>query len=320
MSAVPKPRRGAPAVAVIVPFLFVALFVQIPSALNSSPSAAAAPRPIVFGRVFDDPVRTIKERQEFVNYVANKLGPFGFNGGRIVVLEKVHLLARALREGNIDFFHDSVVPTIVLSKWSGSMPILRQWKYGEAEYDSVILVRKESGINALGDLKGKVIAFDEPHSTSAHVLPRMLLTENKLKLVQITSVATRVPPDKVGYLYGGDGTSANLLITRRADAAATSYREFDELRPQIRDTLKIIGRSRPVPRQLISVRRDLDSNVTKALREILLNMDRDPEGREALKKQQRTAKIDEIPPKSLDQLRLIQSFVFSSLASEVGSW
>jgi hypothetical protein len=49
-------------------------------------------------------------------------------------------------------------------------------------------------------------------------------------------------------------------------------------------------------------------------------MDKDPEGREALKKQQRTAKIDEIPPKSLEQLKSIQNFVFSSLGTEVDSW
>jgi phosphonate transport system substrate-binding protein len=311
----PAPARGVTAV-----LLASVFFLQIGSGLTCSPTAAAAPGPIVFGRVFDDPVRTIKERQDFASYIANKLQPLGVSGVKIVVVEKVHLLAQALRDGTVDFFHDSVVPTVVLSKSAGSVPILRQWKYGEAEYDSVILVRKESGINTVADLRGKVIAFDEPHSTSAHILARMFLAENKLKLQHITSFSAGVQPDKVGYVYGSDGTSPNLLITGRVDAAATSYREFGELRPQIRDRLKMIGRTRPVARQLISVRKDLDPNVAKALREVLLNMDRDPEGREALKKQQRTAKIDEIPPKSLDELKLIQSFIFSSLGTEVFSW
>ncbi|MBI2210510.1 MAG: phosphate/phosphite/phosphonate ABC transporter substrate-binding protein [Deltaproteobacteria bacterium] len=280
---------------------------------------AAEEKLLVFGRVYHDPVRTIRDRQEFVDYIARKLAPVGITGGRIVVVDKMHLLARAVTEDKVDYFHDSVVPTIVLSKWSGSVPILRQWKYGEAEYYGVILVKKDSGIDTLSGLRGKVIAFDEPHSTSAHILPRMLLAENKIKLVQMTSSAA-AQPDKVGYLYGSDGSSPNLLITGRVDAAATSYREFEELRPQVRETLKVIGRTKSVARQIISVRKNLNSKIAKALRQVLLNMHKDPEGREALKKQQRTTKIDEISPKSLEELKSMQSFVFSTLGKEVDSW
>lgn len=197
--------------------------------------------------------------------------------------------------------------------------MLRQWKFGEAEYSSVIVVKKDSGINSLADLKGKVIAFDEPHSTSAHVLPRMLLSEKKLKLVQV-AFPGGARPDEVGFVYGSDGSSPNLLITGRVDAAATSYREFEELRPEVRETLKVIGRTRSLPRLLISVRKDLDANITKALGEVLLNIDKEPEGREVLKRQQRTTKIDEIPPESLKELKAMQRFVFSSLGKQVDSW
>ncbi|MGH7775114.1 MAG: phosphate/phosphite/phosphonate ABC transporter substrate-binding protein, partial [Candidatus Binatia bacterium] len=282
-------------------------------------SIAAEERSLVFGRVHDDPVRSIRDRQEFVDYIAKKLVPLGITGGRIVVVEKMHLLARAIKEGKVDLFHDSVVPTVVLSKWSGSVPILRQWKYGEAEYEGVILVRKNSGIDTLSHLKGRVIAFDEPHSTSAHILPRMLLADKKLKLMQMTTPGG-TKADAVGFVYGSDGSAANLLITGRVDAAATSYRELEELRPDVKETLKVIGRTRSVPRQLLSVRKDLDPNIAKALREVLLNMDKDPEGREVLRKQQKTTKIDEIPPGSLEQLKPIERFVFSVLGKEVDSW
>ncbi len=280
---------------------------------------AAEERFLVFGRVQDDPVRAIKDRQEFVDYIAKKLAPLGITGGRILVVDKTHLLAQAIKEGKVDLFHDTVVTTVLLSNWTGSVPILRQWKYGEAEYGSVILVRKNSGIDTLSDLKGRVIAFDRPSSTSAHILPRMLLAEKKLKLVQMTSPGG-TKPDEVGFVHGSDGGSPNLLIIGRVDAAATSYREFEELRPEIQKTLKVIGRTISVPRLLISVRKDLDSNIAGALREVLLNMDKDPEGQEALKKQQRTTKIDEIPPGSAEQFKAIQKFVFSSLGKEVDMW
>ena len=294
-------------------FLFLIVSFGSPSLLG------AEEKLLVFGRVQDNPVRAIKDRQGFVDYIAKKLAPLGFTGGRILVVDKVGQLARAIREGQVDLFHDSVVPTMVVSRSSGSVPILRQWKYEEAEYHSVILVRKDSGINTLSDLKGKVIAFDEPHSTSAHVLPRVLLVENKLKLVAVVAPA-RPDPDTVGFIHSSDDNAPHLIAIGKVDAAATSHREFQILRPEIRDKIKIIARSKSVPRQIISIRKDLDPKIVKALKETLLNMNNDPEGREAMRNQQQTTGIDELAPKSLEQLKDIERFIFSSLGKQVDSW
>src|SRR3954462_304364 len=117
---------------------------------------AGSGREIVFGRVHDDPVRSIKDRQEFVDYFAKRLSAVGITGGRILVVDKIHLLGEALRDGKVDVFHDSLVPVMVLARSSGAIPILRQWKYGEADYEGVIVVKKNSGIDSLADLKGKV--------------------------------------------------------------------------------------------------------------------------------------------------------------------
>ena len=280
---------------------------------------AESGREIVFGRVHDDPVRSIKDRQEFVDYFSKKLGSVGITGGRILVVEKMHMLAQALKEGKADLFHDSLVPVIVLARSAGAVPILRQWKYGESEYEGIIVVKKSSGIENLTGLRGKVIGFEEPHSTSAHVLPRMLIEEQKLKLVQVKAPGT-VRPDAIGYIYGSDGNSPNLLLTGRVDAATTTYREIERLKPEVRDSLKIIGKSRSVPRQIIAVRKDLDPKIVHALKEVLINMDKDPEGQGVLKRQQNTTKIDEFSPAMMKQYGDIEKFVFSSLGGDVDSW
>ncbi len=300
-------------------FLVFVFFLQSYHVFSSPPLLAAEGKVLVFGRVFDDPVRAIRDRQEFVDYLAKKLAPVGIAGGKIMVVEKIHLLAQALREGKVDLFHDSVVPTLVLSKRAGSVPILRQWKYGEPDYEGLIVVNKNNGINSLADLKGKVIAFEEPHSTSATVLPRMLLEEKKLKLMQIRTPGT-VKPDMVGYTYGSDGNALNVLITGRADAATTIHRELDRLKPEIRDSLKVLGSTMKAPRTLVAVRKDIDPRLLKELKEVLLNMDKDSEGQGVLKRSQNTTKFDEIPAGYLDQLKQIEKYVFSSLGKEVDSW
>ena len=282
-------------------------------------SLAAEEKLLVFGRVQDNPVRAIKDRQEFVDYVAKKLAPLGFTGGKVLVVEKVGQLAQAVREGKVDFFHDSVAPTVVVSRVAGSIPILRQWKYNEAEYYSVILVKKNSGIDSLNGLKGKVIAFDEPHSTSAHILPRMLLLEKKLKLVRVVE-PRRVELDAVGYIHSSDDNAPNLLVTDKVDAAATSHREFENLRPEIQSDIKVIARSMSVPRQIISVRKDLDPKIVAALNELLTGMDKTGEGQAVLKRQQGTTNIDPIPSESLERMRVVERFIFSSLGKQVDSW
>jgi phosphonate transport system substrate-binding protein len=296
--------------------LFFSLQIAQAAGLNSL--LAADGRVLVFGRAQDDAVRAIRDRQEFVDYMAKKLAPVGISGGKILVVDNLHLLAQAIKENKVDVFHDSPVPTMVLARQTGAIPILRQWKYGEAEYESVILARKSSGIETLTDLEGRVLGFDEPHSTSAHVVPRMLLTEKKLKLVHLTSTGG-AKPKAVGYVFGSDGSAVNLLITGRLDAATTSLREFNELRPEIRDSLKIVGKTMSVPRQLIGVRKDLEPKLVKALRDVLVNMDRDPEGQQVLRRQQKSTKIDEIPVAAMQQLKTIEKFVFS-LPEKVNTW
>lgn len=300
--------------AAIVVVSFYVLF-----AAGIQQSLAAEEKLLVFGRVQDNPVRAIKDRQEFVDYVAKKLAAFGFTGGKVLVVEKVGQLAQAVREGKVDFFHDSVAPTAVVSRVAGSIPILRQWKYNEAEYYSVILVKKNSGIDSLNGLKGKVIAFDEPHSTSAHILPRMLLLEKKLKLVRVVE-PRRVELDAVGYIHSSDDNAPNLLVTDKVDAAATSHREFENLRPEIQSDIKVIARSMSVPRQIISVRKDLDPKIVAALNELLTGMDKTGEGQAVLKRQQGTTNIDPIPSESLERMRVVERFIFSSLGKQVDSW
>jgi hypothetical protein len=60
--------------------------------------------------------------------------------------------------------------------------------------------------------------------------------------------------------------------------------------------------------------------LVKALKQVLLDMDKDPEGKEVLRGQQDTTKFDPIPAGSLEDLRHVEKFVFSTLRREVNSW
>jgi ABC-type phosphate/phosphonate transport system substrate-binding protein len=92
------------------------------------------------------------------------------------------------------------------------------------------------------------------------------------------------------------------------------------LRPEIQSDIKVIARSMSVPRQIISVRKDLDPKIVAALNELLTGMDKTGEGQAVLKRQQGTTNIDPIPSESLERMRVVERFIFSSLGKQVDSW
>ena len=91
----------------------------------------------------------------------------------------------------------------LLTKMRGAVPLLRGWRKGVGEYHSIILVRKDSGITSVEDLKGKMIAFSEQKSTTGHFLPETYLVTSGLTLSEQTAPNATVPGNEVGYIFAG---------------------------------------------------------------------------------------------------------------------
>ena len=81
------------------------------------------------------------------------------------------LLSQALRDGKVDLFHDSVVPSLVLEvvRLAADPTTMEVRRGGTTK--GVIVVQKSSGVDTLADLRGKVIAFEEPQSHVRHRSP-----------------------------------------------------------------------------------------------------------------------------------------------------
>ena len=51
-------------------------------------------------------------------------------------------------------------------------------RFGSTSYKGQIIVRADSGIKTLADLKGKVMCWVDPNSTSGYIVPRIMLKAN----------------------------------------------------------------------------------------------------------------------------------------------
>ena len=155
---------------------------------------------------------------------------------------------------------------------TGAHPILIREKDGIRENNSVVFVNKDSDIENFADLAGEVVVFQDPGSTSAYILPRNLLAEAGLELVE----SERPVPGKLADYFSGD--DENLLAhvkLGKADAGGVDRTAVTQL-PDFRIVPPEFSY---VPRHVVLVRDALDSG---ALKDALLKMAADPEASEVL--------------------------------------
>lgn len=234
--------------------------------------------------------------QDFVRYVAKKLGSAPDTEGKVVIVGAPLQLAALLEEKKIDFYMESPYPTYLINKQGAASLLVRRWKSGVAEYRSLIFSKKDGATDRLEQLRGKIIAFEDPGSTSGYFLPKVLLLRKGFPLTEKPGPDAKVGPKEIGYVFASTHVNVvNLVLTRRVAAGAFSdddYRALDEKR---KADITILAQTEMFPRHLVSVRRDLDPKMKNRLKEILLSMHQDEEGRAILLKTDNTTKFDLLP-------------------------
>lgn len=150
---------------------------------------------------------------------------------------------------------------------------------GSSTYHGYIFVRRDSGIRAAEDMKGKRFAFVEKATTAGYLFPLAFFKEKGID-------------DIHGYLgesfFTGSHDAAILaVLNREADIGAAKNTIYDQMageNSRVDKELMILAASKVVPQNCLAVRRDLDPELKKALKQALLDMDKSPEGQEALQR------------------------------------
>ena len=238
-----------------------------------------------------------KHFQDFVRYLAKKLSSASKIEGKIVVTPTQSRLASLLTERKADFYMESPHPTYMINSVYGAGKLLvRRWKGGMADYHSVIFTKRNSETKRLEDLKGKIIGFEDPESTSGYFLPKLLLTKKGFKLSRQAQIDAKVSPGEVGYIFvHSQGKLVDLVLTKQVAAGAFSNDDYGTLDGSKKSDITILAETASLPRHLVSVRKDLPPTLAKGLEQILLAMHEDPEGRSILQKTDNTTKFDALP-------------------------
>jgi len=139
-----------------------------------------------------------------------------------------------------------------------------------AEYQSVVVVKPDSPIENLEQLKGKRLAFGNVESTQGHLIPRIELLEKGINLQDFSE-----------YTYTGSHQDcANTVITGKYDACAMQDTMGNSLVQQ--GLVKIIHRSSYYPSSGISANKDVPPEVIDVVRQALLDFKPNGEHAEGL--------------------------------------
>jgi phosphonate transport system substrate-binding protein len=146
-------------------------------------------------------------------------------------------------------------------------------------YHGLIFVRKGGGIRTARDMKGKRFAFVDKATTAGYLLPLEYFHDHGI-------------PEYKGYLKeayftGTHEDAVHDVLSGKADIGAAKNTVFNRLAkedPRIGKDLVVLARSPDVPENALALRKDLEAPVRSRLKEALLNMHMDPDGKQVLER------------------------------------
>jgi phosphonate transport system substrate-binding protein len=248
---------------------------------------------------------------DLARYVGRRISPGVEMAGRVVVAPTPFELVKLMEQRQVDFYLESVYPTYSINYVhnAGKM-ILRRWKSGMAEYQSLLFSKRDGGIKRLDDLRGKTIAFEDPGSTSGYLMPKFFLQRNGFKLAEKKDFDPNATPGQVSYLFAyRQEKLLDMVFTKQAAAGAMSDDDYGKLGDERKADIAVLAQTERLPRHLVSVRADLAQTTIARLTDILVAMHDDPEGQKILKKTDRTTKFDRLPGgEEALRKRLLESF------------
>ncbi|OGW41756.1 MAG: hypothetical protein A2010_16625 [Nitrospirae bacterium GWD2_57_9] len=144
-------------------------------------------------------------------------------------------------------------------------------------YQGYLFVRKNSGIRTAADMKGKKMVFVEKATTAGYIFPLAYLRENG-----ITDIGRFFSEF---YFAGSHDAAIKAVLNGDADVGAAKHSMYDRVSrddARIQRDLTIIAKSPAVPSNGLCVRKNLEPALKTKLKESLLTLHLDPDGRQVL--------------------------------------
>jgi phosphonate transport system substrate-binding protein len=256
---------------------FLCIFVLAGCAQEAAPpnDKASDQKTLLIGLIPEQNIFTQLERYEpLAGYISRKTG----TKVKLKILRRYGNIIDNFKSAGLDgAFFGSFTYALAHAKLGVEVIARPVADDNTSTYHGLIIVRKDSRIRNIGGMRGKRFAFVDKATTAGYLLPLDYFRRHGIS-------------DYKGYLaeayFAGTHEDAIYdVLNNKADIGAAKNTVFNRLAavdPRIREELIVLERSPDVPENGIALRKDIDESVRGGLKETLLNMHLDPEGKLAL--------------------------------------
>ncbi len=149
-------------------------------------------------------------------------------------------------------------------------------RFGSTSYKGQIIVRADSGIKTLDDLKGKVMCWVDPNSTSGYIVPRIMLKANGIDPDKdfAKTIEAGSHNNVVTQVYNGDCDAGATYV----DARSSVEKDI----PDVKEKVIAIATTADIPNDNVSFIKSFPQDQRDKIVDALLEIAGSEEGKKAL--------------------------------------
>ncbi len=188
------------------------------------------------------------------------------------------IIDRFIQRGLAGAFFGDLTGAIAIKKLSVEPAVTPITIYGSSTSYGFIVVRKDSGITKVEDMRGKIMAFVDKASVAGYLFPIAYLKRH--------GVNDYKKFFSEYYFTGGFDASLYDVVDGRADIGCVKNTVLNEIirkEPSVIKEIKIIAQSPPMPTNVLCLSKSLEPEVKSKIINVLLDMANDPFGKNILK-------------------------------------
>lgn len=227
--------------------------------------AEGAPKSITLGLIPGGNPEAIKAESKVIAEILQKKFSLPVN---IYISKNYAGLTTALKEKKVDYAFLSAFSLVEAEK-EVPVKVLLKKTYKGPYYFSGLVVRADSKIKAIKDLKGKSIAFVDLQSASGYLYPQVFLRKKGLTDSNFKSVT----------FSGSHAASVEKLENKEVDVAAlfvddekTNDGAWQRFKKNPQSKFRLLWVSEPIPNDPIVVREDFYNQFPKLTHELMYEL------------------------------------------------
>lgn len=229
--------------------------------------------PSVDAKVIEDNSKTFKEYLE-------KATPYKFE---VSVPQSFVAVVEAFGTKRADIAAMNTFGYIMANERFGAQAKLTVLRDGRGTYQSQIIVRADSPVQKISELKGKKVAFVDAASTSGYLLPMKKLKDSDAEPKE--PVFANKHDNVVTMVYQGQVDAGATFYSPANDEGIQDARRLVKTQfPDVEKKIRILDLSDAIPNDPIVFRKDMPEEMKTNIVNAFVEFVKTPEGKDAFKK------------------------------------